>query len=294
MTDALYSAYPNVSFDASYANYLAYLGFSNKLAAESTSLATELPKWVKNPTELSVLDIGAGTGRLAQTVLDLYGSSTSRFSMTLLEPAVSAAQDMHAQFAADKRIEVHQTSFQSFLESGQKRQFSLVLAADVAYYFRDRDKFFRALLSLVAPGGVLCCIVGSISLFHHSLYRELLQAILLDPSVERSFGLDGYGACAEELELIAFNEGYIFDSTDVPANLLFTPEQIQQGANALQNKAECFSNRFCISLGFLFRIPISVIFAKRELVLEYLKTNDAYNCGIDIPCSEKLLFLRGR
>lgn len=291
MTNLLRSVYPSASFDKSYANYLTYLEFTNKHAAESKSLATELPKWVNSSSDLSVLDIGSGTGRLAHTVRDLYGDSRA-FSMTLIEPAMSAVANIRANFSYDKRIQIHQTSFQSYLESSPTRRFNLVLASHVAYYFDDRAELLRAMISQVAPGGVLCCVAGSISLLQHHLYKELMQQIMNDPSINRSFGLDGYGACAEELELIGFNEGYIFDSIEIPGRMTFTSEQVSNGATALQSETTCLSNHFCISLGFLFRVHVSTIFLKRDLVLSYLMAHDAYSLGIDIPCSEKLLFLR--
>jgi SAM-dependent methyltransferase len=292
MTSKLSSVYPSASYDESYAHYLAYLGFSDKLASESAGLTAELPKWIGNSPTHSILDIGAGTGRLARTIHDMFGDCGRPFSMTLLEPASTAVQELHIQFGADKRVEICHADLQSFINDNCQARYSLVLASQVAYYFKDRVNFLRTIYSLVAPSGVLCCIVGSGSLFHHSLYTEVLREIFKTHPIKRSFGMDGYGACAEEIELIGFNEGLLFQSTDVPARLLFTPDQIHEGAKALEHIETSYLNHLCISLGFLFRIPISTIFASRHLVLEYFQVHDSYIYGIDIPCHERILFLR--
>jgi SAM-dependent methyltransferase len=294
MNNSLDLPHSGSSFDSGYANYLAYLGFANKQSTESTSLETELPKWLVSKDHISVLDIGGGNGHLSAVVRDISEAKSRNLDMTILDPASASVEKIRHVFFDDARTDVIQTSFQTYIQNVNGKQFDLVFASHVVYYFEDRREFFRSMLELLAPGGLLCCIAGTVSLFQHSLYQELLPDIWRDSVVQRSFAVDGYGGCAEELELIAFNEGRIFTSVEVPSSVSFTAEDVRLGAEALLREDTYKSNGFCMSLEFLFRTPIEVIFSKREAVFEYLTKHRATETGIEISCADKLMFLRNQ
>lgn len=292
MTQLLASVYPSISFDLSYQNYQRYVGFTDKHAQETSALQIELPKWVTAKQQVSVIDVGAGSGRLATTLHQLYGDTDEGFSLTLLEPAPQAAEALRKTFTNDSRVDVSCESLQEYMEGVPARRHSLVLASHVNYYFEDRHEFFQAMLRLLLPGGVLCCISGSISLLQHPFYLELGQAIWAQSGVERSFGLDGYGSCAEELELIAFHHGYAFESTSSEAALVFTPTQVQDAIQALNSLDTCAGNDVCSCFAFLLRVPVDAIFRARQHVREFVSKYAGDQVGIRIKCEDKVLLLR--
>lgn len=289
----LKSTYPSASFDTSYEEYANFLKFTDKHDHEVNSLEALLPGWLSRTNTLSVLDVGAGSGRLA-TVLQrvLSNLSGSSYSLTLLEPAQQAANALRVAFAGDRRVEVDARSLQQYVETPRFRSHDLVLASHVNYYFKDRTAFFEALLDLVRPGGTLCCISGAISLLEHPFYRDLGPQIWRTPGVERSFGLDGYGACAEELELIAFEHGYVFASTRSPASLNCGPEAILLAVQALRSVESCRLDPICRCFGFLLRVPVDAIYRARQHVLAFIASNQLDQAGLRIDCEDKVMLLR--
>lgn len=290
MNRLLTTAYPSISFDLSYASYFTYLQFTDKHQSETHSLENLLPEWVGDRRCLKALDIGAGSGRLARTVYDI-GVKAEDFSLTLLEPAIVAAENLRKDFQHDDRVVVLEQSLQEML-SANDDLFDFILASHVSYYFEDRDEFFNSLCNLLAPGGVLCLISGSISLLNHPLYRELMPRVLDYGAGERTFDLNGYGSCAEELQLIGFNNGRILSTIRVPASMSFSASQIEQAVKALKDRDECFNNDLCKSLGFLWRTSIETIYEKRELILDFLERQLAENGGIIIPCEDHIMFFK--
>lgn len=290
MNRLLTSTYPSISFDLSYANYFTYLQFTDKHQSETHSLEKILPEWIGNRRCLKALDVGAGNGRLARTVYDI-GIRAEDFSLTLLEPAIVAAEILRNNFQHDDRVVVLEQSLQEML-SANDGLFDFILASHVSYYFEDRDEFFNSMCNLLAPGGVLCLISGSISLLDHPIYRELMPRVLDYGESERTFDLNGYGSCAEELQLIGFNKGRILSTTRVPASMSFSASQIEQAVKALSNKDTCFNNDLCKSLGFLWRTSIETIFEKRELIQVFLERQLAENSGILIPCEDHIMFFK--
>ena len=106
MSQLLASVYPSTSFDVSYDNYRRFLAFTDKHDQEATALTTELPKWVVPGSAVSAIDVGAGSGRLAKTLHRIYGAAGEQFSLTLLEPAVQAAEALDEAFASDPNVVV--------------------------------------------------------------------------------------------------------------------------------------------------------------------------------------------
>ena len=292
MSQLLASVYPSTSFDVSYDNYRRFLSFTDKHDHEATALATELPKWVTPGGAVSAIDVGSGSGRLAQTIHRVYSAAGGQFSLTLLEPAVHAAEALDEAFATDPRVSVACQSLQEYLGPPQVAKHSLVLASHVNYYFEDRREFFLSMLDLLQPGGVLCCISGSLSLIEHPFYTELGPQVWQSLGTERSFGLDGYGSCAEELELIAFNSGHAFRTLRSPASLSCSASQIRAATEALSSLNTCIEDEVCRCFGFLLRVPVEAIFRARRHVRAFLSHYQAEQLGMRIECEDKIMFLR--
>lgn len=288
----LTSVYPSISFDVSYENYARFLAFTDKHEHEADALSSALPNWVAPAGRLEVIDVGAGSGRLAAVLLRLFGNREADLALTLLEPAGHAARALRSSYRTDPRLTVEKSSIQEYLEATPDAAFDLVLASHVNYYFEDRAAFFEAMLSLVRPGGTLCCISGAISLLHHSFYRELGALVWQMPGVDRSFGLDGYGACAEELELIAFQEGYTFTTLRSPASLTFAADDIRRATMALRSLESTMADPVCRCFGFLLRVPVEAIFRARKHVSEFCARHDCDKSGLKIECEDKVLFLK--
>jgi SAM-dependent methyltransferase len=292
MSQLLASVDPSTSFDISYENYSRFLTFTDKHDQEATALTTELPKWVVPGGTISAVDVGSGSGRLAKTLHRIYSTAGGEFSLTLLEPAVRAAEALDEAFAGDLNVIVACQSLQEYLGPPQGAKHSLVLASHVNYYFEDRRQFFDAMLDLLQPGGVLCCISGAISLLAHPFYVELGAGLWQLPGTERSFGLDGYGSCAEELELIAFNGGHAFHTFRSPASLSCSATQVRSAIKALNSLDACINDELCRCFGFLLRAPVDVIFRGRHQVREFLVRHRADQLGMRIECEDKIMFLR--
>lgn len=292
MSRLLTSVYPSVSFDLSYENYKQFLSFTDKHAHETDALESALPGWVLPAAHVSAIDVGAGSGRLAAVLLRLFGDLGDRFAVTLLEPAGQAAEALQVAFTDDRRVQVDARSLQDYIQESTSAAFDLVLASHVNYYFEDRSAFFEAMLELVRPGGVLCCISGAIALLDHPFYRELGQRVWGMPGVERSFGLDGYGACAEELELIAFEQGYAFTSIRSPASLTCSAEDVQRAVNALRGLETCMADPVCRCFGFLLRVPVDAIFRARQHVFDFISRYEIDKIGLRIDCEDKVMLLR--
>lgn len=288
----LTSAYPAISFDISYENYSRFLTFTDKHEHEADALASALPIWVGSTGKLRAIDIGAGSGRLASVLLRLFGERGEDLSITLLEPAGQAASAMRSAHQDDPRVVVEEHSVQDYLESNAGVAFDLVLASHVNYYFEDRSSFFEAMLGLVRPGGTLCCISGAIALLDHPFYQELGSLVWRSPGVDRSFGLDGYGACAEELELIAFQHGYVFTAYRSPASLMFGVEDIRRAMAALSSLESAMEDSVCRCFGFLLRVPVEAIFRARKHVLAFCHDHQLDKNGLRIECEDKVLLLK--
>lgn len=288
----LTSVYPSISFDVSYENYAHFLTFTDKHEHEADALTSALPSWLEPTGRLETIDVGAGSGRLAAVLLRLFGDRGADLSMTLLEPAGQAARAMRETYRAEPRVVVEEHSVQDFMESRADAAFDLVLASHVNYYFEDRSAFFEALLSLVRPGGTLCCISGAISLLQHPFYRDLGPRVWNTPGVDRSFGLDGYGACAEELELIAFQAGYVFTTLRSPASLTCRAADVRRALAALRSLETAMADSVCRCFGFLLRVPVEAIFRARKDVLEFCQDHHLDKRGLRIECEDKVLLLR--
>jgi SAM-dependent methyltransferase len=288
----LTSVYPSISFDISYENYAHFLTFTDKHEHEADALALALPDWVESSGRLKAIDIGAGSGRLATVLMRLFGQRGVDLSVTLLEPAGQAARAMREAHRDDPRVEVEERSVQDYLESRPSEVFDLVLASHVNYYFEDRSAFFAAMLSMVRPGGTLCCISGAISLLHHPFYRDLGPLVWRSPGVDRSFGLDGYGACAEELELIAFQEGYVFTTYRSPASLTCRADDVRRAIVALRSLETAMADSVCRCFGFLLRVPVEAIFRARQHVVGFCQDHQLDKTGLRIECEDKVLLLR--
>ncbi|HEY1590360.1 MAG TPA: methyltransferase domain-containing protein [Solirubrobacteraceae bacterium] len=106
-------------------------------------LAVEAVRSYASPT---VLDVGCGSGRIAEFVLETGASSY--LGVDFSEPMVELAQQRLARFG--ERIEL---VCGDFLEVTIERRFDVVLGLGLFDYLPDADRFARRMLELCAPGG---------------------------------------------------------------------------------------------------------------------------------------------
>ncbi len=100
-----------------------------------------------------VLDLGCGTGLLAQALADLAPGPWTGVDLSPRMLALAAARGCYA--------ELHEADLPDFLASGNRRC-SLVLAGDVLPYFGDLVPLFAAVARHLAPGGRFVCSVESL------------------------------------------------------------------------------------------------------------------------------------
>jgi SAM-dependent methyltransferase len=96
----------------------------------------------------AVLDVGCGSGRIAEFLLD--AGATSYVGVDFSEPMVELAQQRLARFG--ERIEL---VCADFLEVSIEQRFDVVLGLGLFDYLPDADRFARRMLELCAPGGSL-------------------------------------------------------------------------------------------------------------------------------------------
>jgi SAM-dependent methyltransferase len=102
-------------------------------------------------SEPSVLDVGCGSGRVGELVLE--AGAESYLGVDFAEPMVELARQRLARF--DERVEL---VCGDFLEVPLARSFDVVLALGLFDYLPDADRFARRMLALCSEGGSM---VGS-------------------------------------------------------------------------------------------------------------------------------------
>jgi 2-polyprenyl-3-methyl-5-hydroxy-6-metoxy-1,4-benzoquinol methylase len=98
-----------------------------------------------------VLDVGCGSGRIAEFVLE--AGAASYVGVDFSEPMISLAQQRLARYG--DRVEL---SVADFLEAGLDGPFDVVLALGLFDYLPNASEFSDKMAALCAPGG---CMVGS-------------------------------------------------------------------------------------------------------------------------------------
>jgi 2-polyprenyl-3-methyl-5-hydroxy-6-metoxy-1,4-benzoquinol methylase len=110
---------------------------------------------VRSYTEPNVLDVGCGSGRIGEFVLD---AGTSRYlGVDFSEPMIELARRRLQRFGerAELRLE-------DFLHAEIEGPFDVILALGLFDYLPDPERFAGKMSSLCAPGG---CVVGSFPAF---------------------------------------------------------------------------------------------------------------------------------
>jgi SAM-dependent methyltransferase len=98
-----------------------------------------------------VLDVGCGSGRIGEFVLDVGASHY--VGIDFAEPMIDLARQRLERF--DERVEL---LTDEFLAAPLEGPFEVVLALGLFDYLPDADLFARRMFELCAPGG---CVVGS-------------------------------------------------------------------------------------------------------------------------------------
>jgi SAM-dependent methyltransferase len=98
-----------------------------------------------------VLDVGCGSGRIGEFVLE---AGASRYlGIDFAEPMVELARTRLSRFG--ERVEL---VVEDFLEARIDGRFDVILALGLFDYLPDPHRFSRKMFGLAAPGG---CVVGS-------------------------------------------------------------------------------------------------------------------------------------
>jgi SAM-dependent methyltransferase len=98
-----------------------------------------------------VLDVGCGSGRIGEFVLE--AGAGSYLGVDFAEPMITLARDRLARFSDRCELIVA-----DFLQVGIEQTFDVILALGLFDYLPDPDRFAGAMFELTAPGG---CVVGS-------------------------------------------------------------------------------------------------------------------------------------
>ena len=98
-----------------------------------------------------VLDVGCGSGRIAELVLE--AGAAHYVGIDFAEEMLALAQARLGRFG--ERVELIDTDFMQAAPDGP---FEVVLALGLFDYLPDPDRFSRRMFELCAPGG---CVVGS-------------------------------------------------------------------------------------------------------------------------------------
>jgi SAM-dependent methyltransferase len=98
-----------------------------------------------------VLDVGCGSGRIGEFVLD--AGAAHYLGVDFSEPMIELAETRLARFAG--RVEL---ITDDFLTASIEGQFEVVLALGLFDYLPDAERFIARMFELSAPGG---CLVGS-------------------------------------------------------------------------------------------------------------------------------------
>ena len=102
-------------------------------------------------TDPRVLDVGCGSGRIGEFVLE--ADAAAYVGVDFAEPMIELARQRLAQF--DDRVELISDDF---LAAPLEGRFDVVLALGFFDYIPDAQRFMRRMFELCAPGGAL---VGS-------------------------------------------------------------------------------------------------------------------------------------
>lgn len=106
---------------------------------------------VRSYTAPRVLDVGCGSGRIAELVLE--AGASEYIGVDFAEPMIELARSRLERF--DDRVELISGDFLTVALEGS---FDTVLALGLFDYLPDPDVFTRRMFELCSPGG---CVVGS-------------------------------------------------------------------------------------------------------------------------------------
>jgi SAM-dependent methyltransferase len=118
-------------------------------------------RWIRPHLRGRVLEVGAGTGAIADHYVDLVGEAV------LLEPAANLAVRLRARFGDRAHVSVHEGTLESF----QRPDGSLdaVVMVNVLEHIPDDVGALRRLYALLRPGGVLAIMVPAMGAIYGSL-----------------------------------------------------------------------------------------------------------------------------
>ncbi len=139
-----------------------------------------------------VLDVGCGSGRIGEFVLE--SGASHYLGIDFSEPMIEMARQRLQRYGDRAELMI-----EDFLEASLDGHFDVILALGLFDYLPNADQFSRRMFELCAPGG---CVVGSFPTW--SLVKGPIRKVRYEwigdcpifnysrPQLERLFGASGF------------------------------------------------------------------------------------------------------
>ncbi len=243
--------------------YKAYLRHANKHDLLEKYIANWFQRRRRATTALSILDIGAGTGRLARAALDAGTDCGLSLRLVAIEPCGEAVAEMREALSGcvnmGQAVEIIEADF----DDAARRpigKFDLILASHVSYYFADLDRFVTDAMKMLNDGGETIFVATSTTIMQNSLYQTLFRALRWNSALPRTFESDGFLTFAENLEIALVKCNAAYRRTSLGSAVTFCPAEINETIREIESGG-CGS--VLEAMSFLWRYPETALLSMR-------------------------------